>query len=143
MGSWSDINSRLTRKLGWYGAFLASGACLTLIACSVVALALRKSATDLLIPGLLGMAVLATAGPFFWLAGKYPHKIRIRWALGGISVLGLGGQSSIFYSALRLGVIDLETFRGLLITGLVCTPVLVIVSYFTIRAQLKDKKELV
>jgi hypothetical protein len=78
MGWRSDINSRLTRKLGWYGAFLASGACFTLIACSVVALALRKSAADLLIPGLLGMVVFATVGPFFWFAAKDPHKIRIR-----------------------------------------------------------------
>jgi hypothetical protein len=91
----------------------------------------------------MGMAVFATVGPFFWFAAKDPHKIHIRWALGGIAVLGLGGQSSIFYSAFRLGLIDLEKFNGLLITGLVCTPVLVIVSYFTIRAQLKGKKDLV
>ena len=50
---------------------------------------------------------------------------------------------TIFYSALRLRLIEVEIFDGLLVSTAVSGPFIVLVSYFTICMQLKGKKELV
>lgn len=55
----------------------------------------------------------------------------------------LGGPLTLFYSALRLGLIGAETFHGFVVTIAVAAPFVMIIAYFTIRLQLKGKKELV
>jgi hypothetical protein len=143
MGWRLDFNSWLTRKLGWYGACIATSFSVAFLACGAVAVALQKSPRDILIPALMGTTTLIASGLFFGMAAKEPGRIRIRPALGGIATLGVCGPLTIFYSALHLGLIGAETFDGLSMVTLVSAPFIVLIMYFTIRVQLKGKKELV
>ncbi|HTV81797.1 MAG TPA: hypothetical protein VME18_04040 [Acidobacteriaceae bacterium] len=94
-------------------------------------------------PGLLAIATFAATGPFFGVASKEPGRIRIRPFLSGIAILFLCGPLTVFYSALRLGLIGAETFDGLVVTAAVGAPFGVVIAYFAMRVQLKGKKELV
>ncbi|HKO10482.1 MAG TPA: hypothetical protein VJV22_00840 [Acidobacteriaceae bacterium] len=91
----------------------------------------------------MGTATLTASGVLFGIAAKEPGRVRIRPALGGLAALSVFGPLTIFYSALHLGLIRAETFDGLLVTTLVSAPFVVLIMYFTIRIQLKGKKELV
>ena len=55
----------------------------------------------------------------------------------------LCGPLTLFYSALRLGLIGAQTFHGYVVTIAVAAPFVMVIAYFTIRFQLKGKKELV
>ena len=94
-------------------------------------------------PALLGIATFAATGFLIGFAIKDPRCVHIRPALGGMAILMLCGPLTIFYSALRLPLIEAETFDGLIVTVAVSAPFVVFCSYFTIRKQLKGKKELV
>jgi hypothetical protein len=143
MGWRKDFNAWLTRKLGWYGAFISTAVCLVILTCGIAALALQTGPRELFVPGLLEIAICAAAGPFFWVANKEPGRIHIRPALAGMAIVMLGGPLTVFYSALRLGLIGSETFHAYLLTIIVASPFLMVIAYFTIRFQLKGKKELV
>jgi hypothetical protein len=138
-----DFNAWATRKLGWYGAFMATAVCLVILTCGIAALALQTGPRELFVPGLLAIAVFAAAGPFFWVANKEPGRIHIRPALAGMAMVMLCGPLTLFYSALRLGLIGAETFHGYVVTIAVAAPFVMVIAYFTIRLQLKGKKELV
>jgi hypothetical protein len=143
MGWRKDFNAWLTRKLGWYGAFMATAVCLVVLTSGIAALSVQTAPRELFLPGLLEIAMFAAAGPFFWAANKEPGRIYIRPALAGMAIVMLGGPLTIFYSALRLGLIGAETFHGFVVTIAVAAPFVMIIAYFTIRLQLKGKKELV
>ncbi len=122
---------------------MATAVCLAFLVCGVVAITLHKSPRELLIPALLGIATFAVTGPFVGVTAKCSRRIRICAAVGGIAIGGFFGQLTILYSALRLRLIQVETFDGLLVTAAVCLPFLVLISYFMIRWRFKGKKELV
>lgn len=143
MGWRKDSNAWLTRKLGWYGAFMASAVCIVILACAIAALALQTGPRELFVPGMLAIAVFAAAGPFIWVANKEPGRIHIRPFLAGLAIVMLCGPLTLFYSALRLGLIGAETFHGLVVAIAVSAPFGLVIAYFTIRLQLKGKKELV
>jgi hypothetical protein len=143
MGGRKEFNAWLTRKLGWYGAFMATAVCLVVLTCGIAALSVQMAPRELVLPGLLAIAMFAAAGPFFWAANKEPGRIHIRPALAGMAIVMLGGPLTLFYSALRLGLIGAETFHGFVVTIAVAAPFVMIIAYFTIRLQLKGKKELV
>ena len=122
---------------------MATAVCLVVLACGIAALSVQTAPRELFLPGLLAIAMFATAGPFFWAANKEPGRIHIRPALAGMAIVMLGGPLTLFYSALRLGLIGAETFHGFVVTIAVAAPFVMIIAYFTIRLQLKGKKELV
>ena len=122
---------------------MATAVCLVVLTCGIAALSVQTSPRELFLPGLLATAMFAAAGPFFWAANKEPGRIHIRPALAGMAIVMLGGPLTLFYSALRLGLIGAETFHGLAVTIAVAAPFVMIIAHFTIRLQLKGKKELV
>ena len=86
MGSRKNFNAWLTRKLGWYGAFMATAVCLVILTCGFAAFTLQTGPRELFVPGLLAIAMFAAAGPLFWVANKEPGRIHIRPALAGMAV---------------------------------------------------------
>ncbi len=60
-----------------------------------------------------------------------------------MAIVMLCGPLALFYAALRLGLIGAETFHGYVMTIAVAAPFVMVIAYFTIRFQLKGKKELV
>ena len=122
---------------------MATAVCLVVLACGIAALSVQTAPRELFLPGLLAIAMFAAAGPFFWAANKELGRIHIRPALAGMAIVMLGGPLTLFYSALRLGLIGAETFHGFVVTIAVAAPFVMIIAYFTIRLQLKGKKELV
>lgn len=143
MGWRKDFNAWLTRKLGWYGAFMATAVCLVVLTGGIATLSAQTAPRELFLPGLLAIAMFAAAGPFFWAANKEPGRIHIRPALAGMAIVMLGGPLTLFYSALRLGLVGAETFHGFVVTLAVSAPFVMIIAYLTLRLQLKGKKELV
>jgi hypothetical protein len=143
MGRRKDFNAWLTRKLGWYGAFMATAVCLVSLFCWIAALALQTGPLELIVPGLMAIAMFAAAGPLFWVAAKQPGRIHIRPALAGMAIVMLCGPLTLFYSALRLGLIGAETFHGYVVTIAIAAPFGMVIAYFTLRVQLKGKRELV
>lgn len=122
---------------------MATAVCLVVLTCGIAALSVQTAPRELFLPGLLAIAMFAAAGPFFWAANKEPGRIHICPALAGMSIVMFGGPLTLFYSALRLRLIGAETFHGFIVTIAVAAPFVIIIAYFTIRLQLKGKKELV
>ena len=141
MGWQKAFNAWLTRKLGWYGAFMATAVCLIVLGCGITALALRTGPREFYVPGLLAAAMFAIVGPFMQAANREPGRIHIRPALAGMAITMLGGPLTLFYSALRLGLIGAETFHGYVVTIAIAAPFGMVIAYFTIRFRLKGKKK--
>lgn len=97
MGWRKNFNAWLTRKLGWYGAFMATAVCLVILTCGIAALALQTGPRELFVPGLLAIVMFAAAGPFFWVANREPGRIHIRPALAGMAIVMLCGPLTLFY----------------------------------------------